>query len=221
MNYMKRNMIIGSALLVALWTAQTALAWYAPSTGRWLTRDPIGEPGFQTLQAAHVAAGVPASSGRWINRDPLGKPGFDVLRRRAPSPLAGDPNRYIFVRNNPNGFIDTDGLDVIAIPFPVGGVGAGGIGLGGAIGIGLGVGVGTGLLLDTYTPVGSIGTAIANRVCPRGRPYRETCFLANEVEGYCIYNCPSGPRVFPVPPTGCPNRFTFKFPNPLNPTWRP
>ena len=51
-------------LFVALWMTQTALAWYDPSTQRWLTRDPIGELGFQTVQAN-------TSSGPWINRDSI------------------------------------------------------------------------------------------------------------------------------------------------------
>lgn len=62
----------------------------------------------------------------WPNRDPLGEAGFEAVRSHPALSAAGDRNRYLFVRNNPNGFIDTDGLDVIAIPFPIGGVGAGG-----------------------------------------------------------------------------------------------
>lgn len=49
MRHMIQRAVIGSALVVALWTAQTALGWYDPSTQRWLTRDPLGEPGFQAI----------------------------------------------------------------------------------------------------------------------------------------------------------------------------
>lgn len=89
-------MIIGSALFIALWATQTASAWYDPSTGRWLTRDPIGEPGFQTSQAAHVAAGVSASPGRWISRDPIGE--------------LGGLNLYAYVGNNPLNNVNPSGL---------------------------------------------------------------------------------------------------------------
>jgi RHS repeat-associated protein len=50
-------------------------------------------------------------TGRWLNQDPLGEPGFEVLRGRRPSPLAGGPNRYLFVGNNPIRFVDPYGLD--------------------------------------------------------------------------------------------------------------
>ena len=54
-------------VLFVLLTAQIASAYYCPSTGRWLSRDPIGEPGFQALQMASVVRSV--SPSRWINRD--------------------------------------------------------------------------------------------------------------------------------------------------------
>jgi len=87
---MKTTKLI-STLLVILLTAQAALAWYDPSTQRWLTRDPIGEPGFQMLQTANAMPQVrtPAllSPDRWIQRDPI----------------AGqvDGNLYRYVANNP------------------------------------------------------------------------------------------------------------------------
>jgi RHS repeat-associated protein len=56
---------------------------------------------------------------RWLNRDPIGEGGFEVTRSRGPSVARGEPNRYLFVRNRPTGLIDSDGLDVISIPFPI------------------------------------------------------------------------------------------------------
>ena len=58
-----------------LLTAQVAFAWYDPSSGRWLSRDPMGERGFETLRAAtatqtFVASTLLSQSGRWINRYP-------------------------------------------------------------------------------------------------------------------------------------------------------
>ncbi len=154
---------------------------------------------------------------RWLNRDPFGEPGFEVLRKGLASPLAGDVNRYLIVRNNPNGFIDSDGLGVIAIPIPVGGVGAGaGIGVGGAIGIGLGVGVGAGLFLDTYTPVGSIGIAIANRVCPQKHYKTEACRkIADWVDPatgrrFCRFRCDYSEEIFLREGTGCDKNTIYR-----------
>jgi RHS repeat-associated protein len=50
------------------------------------------------------------STGRWPNRDPFGEPGFGVTRRQPPSLLAGGPNRYLFVVNNPMNGVDILGL---------------------------------------------------------------------------------------------------------------
>lgn len=47
---------------------------------------------------------------RWLNRDPLGEPGFETLRRKQPSILGDGPNRYLFVRNNPVSKVDYLGL---------------------------------------------------------------------------------------------------------------
>jgi RHS repeat-associated protein len=57
------------------------------------------------------------STGRWPSRDPLGEPGFELLRGKQPSVSAGDPNRYLFVKNNPLQNIDPDGLDLITITY--------------------------------------------------------------------------------------------------------
>jgi hypothetical protein len=102
MKNMKLEIAIGSALFVALWAAQTASAWYDPTTGRWLNRDPIGEPGFQVLQAVQTPT---AASGRWINRNPGGEAAAVTF-----SPQVDDPNLYTFVMNNPVSTIDLLGL---------------------------------------------------------------------------------------------------------------
>lgn len=101
MKNLKRKIAIGSVLFVALWTAQTASAWYSPSLGRWLTRDPIGEPGFQVIQNA----GASPAGGRWIHRDPIGERSAD------------GPNRYTFVRNSPANRFDVDGGESWGPPF--------------------------------------------------------------------------------------------------------
>ena len=90
-------------VLFVLLTAQVASAYYCPSTGRWLSRDPIGEPGFENLRAASVLPGVgqvvsPISlpPGRWIDRDSIS--------------TANDPDRYAFVKNAPINLVDPLGL---------------------------------------------------------------------------------------------------------------
>ena len=109
---MQRTMnavILGLVLLAT----QTAFAYYNPSTGRFLSRDPIGEPGFQVLQAVQgtpLVGPMPVvqQSAKWINRDPK-----------------GDANPYHFVYNNPNTYIDPLGLDVVYLLDPNAVAGAG------------------------------------------------------------------------------------------------
>ncbi len=91
------------ATLFALLTAQAAFAFYCPATGRWLSRDPNGEPGFELLRASSIAppVGQVASSaslppGRFAVRDPIA--------------TKIDPNRYEFVRNEPLDLVDREGL---------------------------------------------------------------------------------------------------------------
>ena len=87
-------------VLFVLLTAQIASAYYCPSTGRWLSRDPIGEPGFQTSQMATVAPS------RWINRDSIQE--------------KCSKNVYGFVLNNPADYVDVLGLDseITIVEFP-------------------------------------------------------------------------------------------------------
>lgn len=91
----KFNLIV----LFALSTTQLASAYYCPSDGRWLSRDPIGEPGFQALQTAAQTSIRPTplpSSDRWIIRDP--------------SPSSEESNEYAFVENKPISYFDKLGL---------------------------------------------------------------------------------------------------------------
>src|ERR1035437_164809 len=96
-----RNRILLVVLsLIAVFTANHASAFYNPQTGRWLSRDPVGEPGFQLLQAANalprVGRAAPLPSGRFINRDPFGE--------------KGGRNLYGFVANNLLNRVDFLGL---------------------------------------------------------------------------------------------------------------
>jgi len=97
-----------------LLTAQAAFAWYDPSTQRWLTRDPIGEPGFQLRQAATAIPQlrqsqknkILSSPSRWITRDPISKPSVDKA------------NLYVCVVNNPISHFDPVGLNDWGSPKP-------------------------------------------------------------------------------------------------------
>jgi len=93
-NIMKTAKSIIVVLFVLL-TAQIASAYYCQSTGRWLSRDPIGESGFQIQQTASLP------SGRWIQRDSIGE--------------RGGPNLYGFIANNPVNSVDELGLCNIKI----------------------------------------------------------------------------------------------------------
>ncbi len=91
------------AIFFALLTAQAAFAFYCPATGRWLSRDPNGEPGFELLRASSIAppvgqVAISASlpPGRFAVRDPI--------------TTKADPNRYEFVRNEPLDLVDREGL---------------------------------------------------------------------------------------------------------------
>ena len=70
-NQKNKSYMIG--LLVWLTAVQTGWSFYNAQTGRWLSRDPVGEPGFQLLQRAGAmvqpAGHVPQSGGQRIKRD--------------------------------------------------------------------------------------------------------------------------------------------------------
>jgi RHS repeat-associated protein len=51
------------------------------------------------------------STGRWPSRDPIGEPGFEMLRGHRPAKLAGDANRYLFVKNDSIDYYDPAGLN--------------------------------------------------------------------------------------------------------------
>ena len=73
---------------VAFFASLNVHASYDPSTGRWFSRDPIGEVGFQTLR---------------------------LEKQTSASFLAGGPNRFLFVNNNAPNCFDPLGLDIWVI----------------------------------------------------------------------------------------------------------
>lgn len=105
----KQNIANIFLFLAVLLASQSALAFYDPSTGRWLSRDPLGERGFQALQRATyshtvTATAPPASGTHWIARNPVVS---DVQRR---TKIIAGANLYSFVKNIPTGRIDPFGL---------------------------------------------------------------------------------------------------------------
>jgi len=113
----KQKIISAVVLVISMLTAQTAFAYYNPSTGRWLSRDPIGEPGFQTLQMAQGTSQVgpvPAArqSSRWVSRDPISEPAFKVFSDKYRGAFDWDAEKFIygFVNNNPISATDALGL---------------------------------------------------------------------------------------------------------------
>lgn len=48
--------------------------------------------------------------GRWMSRDPIGEPGFEAVRKRPLSLHRSGSNQYLFVRNSPVNEVDALGL---------------------------------------------------------------------------------------------------------------
>ena len=111
------------ALLFVLLATQAAFAWYDPSTQRWLTRDPIGEPGFEAFRTAtatpQLESKAGASSGRWIKRDPaLQKLNLKQIRAfRGFGEIKAGSDLYEFVKNNPINSLDSLGLFCLGGPW--------------------------------------------------------------------------------------------------------
>ena len=70
---------------------QVRFRYLHPTLGRWLTRDPLYEPGFKLLRVQTISRFVD-----WLNRDPIKE--------------SGGINLFCFVRNNPIGNYDPFGL---------------------------------------------------------------------------------------------------------------
>jgi len=109
---MKRRTLLSlaTALLVAFIFVDIASAYYHPSTGRFIGRDPIGEPG-------HVLVRSAASSRTFLPRDPVASASVSSSRGLVmPLSAVEEPHTYRAMRNNPLTWIDPDGGMSIAIP---------------------------------------------------------------------------------------------------------
>ncbi len=100
---MKREVLLIALALAGLYLTQQASAVYNPQTGRWLSRDPAGEPGFELLQHPQASPassrGVALPQGRLFHRDPIEERGVK--------------NLYGYVNNNPIRNIDALGLRMV------------------------------------------------------------------------------------------------------------
>ncbi len=70
-------------------------------------------------ERAYIYKTLSGRSG-WPSRDPIGEPGFELLRGKQASVSAGEPNRNLFIKNNPLQNIDPDGLDLITVTYTSG-----------------------------------------------------------------------------------------------------
>jgi hypothetical protein len=98
--------------LIALFIANQASAYYSPSTGRWLSRDPMGEPGFELLRATcttpqteQVASTASLPQSRLFVRD-------SEDEDYGANAQANQANLYNFVNNRPVMNYDLFGLCV-------------------------------------------------------------------------------------------------------------
>ena len=119
-------------MLAVLWVAgaEQASAFYNPGTGRWLSRDPIKEVGFEVMRTVNHA--VPSSPDQIDDGDGDGidgipgmssymdsEPQIFASNLSAPSVYQNSArvmdyewNRYYFVLNNPINNTDALGLDI-------------------------------------------------------------------------------------------------------------
>jgi RHS repeat-associated protein len=58
------------------------------------------------------------STGRWLSRDPIGEPGFDLFKKKKTKADTANPNLYSFVANDPVDKIDPIGLKIYLCTVP-------------------------------------------------------------------------------------------------------
>ncbi len=121
----RQKLMTAAVLSIAVVAARSALAYYNPSAGRFLSRDPLGEPGFQALQGAQetsLVGPVPVAQPptRWINRDSQGcglapltagqEPTRGDLFEDEEQDQPSESNLYAFVGNDAVRNVDSLGL---------------------------------------------------------------------------------------------------------------
>jgi hypothetical protein len=105
------KVIVELAILVTLTLVDPALAYYNASAGRFLTRDPVGEPGATLIQLDAGTTGL-------VPRDAVvprrAQPSRGIARHLSSSQQ--EPHVYCAVQNNPLSWIDPDGAMSIYSP---------------------------------------------------------------------------------------------------------
>ena len=105
----KRTAVV-SVVLLGLLLSQAALAFYNPQTGRWLSRDPLGEMGFETLRSSDRDLKVLDGRSNPEKKHPPGGMTLTHRSRKTGSALDSRP-ADVFGLNNPISRIDVNGLD--------------------------------------------------------------------------------------------------------------
>ena len=90
---MKPKAALLSTLLFLLLASTSASAFYDPGTQRWLTRDPLGEAGAESIRPSAQSAGS-----------------------LIPAEVRETPSLYSFTRNQPVLRVDVDGLFMCCVP---------------------------------------------------------------------------------------------------------
>ena len=100
-----KNIVRLAALAVALWLPLTGRCFYNPSTGRWLSRDPVNEAGF------NLSSVNPGKFRQDIEEQELGSDDSDDGAADTTTDQTNDL-LYVFVQNNPEDLTDDLGLTV-------------------------------------------------------------------------------------------------------------
>ena len=83
---MKRRRLVGTLALLAAVIGQSSLGFYNPATGRWLNRDPVGEPGFLAVFQANQIRESTAPLYLFVENEPIGM--WDYLGLLVDTPTA-------------------------------------------------------------------------------------------------------------------------------------
>jgi len=102
---MKSLLHVFRGIILMMLLASSSSAFYDAGIGRWITRDPIAEPGFESRAVRHAALDTTAQL---------------KMRLAEASMLLDAPNSYTFVRNDPVQSLDPLGLCTMVGFTPVG-----------------------------------------------------------------------------------------------------
>ncbi len=103
------QMLRGIVCAFLLTAVHSASAFYDPTIGRWASRDPIGELGFQILANPASTTISPTKQNRG-KYSPSRKSGLGLKPTQSFS--VEDGNLYLFVQNDPVKFCDAYGLSI-------------------------------------------------------------------------------------------------------------